>query len=159
MIQFSVSGDDAVVRMLGARVPALTKSVLGSVTRATIMLLRYVKEHKLSGQVLKNRTGTLRRKVNYRVIQTATTITGQVGVKLAYARIHEKGFDGPENVKEHLRTIKMAFGRPIAPVSFSVRAHTRHMHMPRRSFLASSLRELTPEIQTMIRAGVMGATS
>lgn len=158
MIEFSITGDQAVIRMLNAKVPALTKAVLGSVTRASIMLLRYVKEHKLSGQVLKNRTGTLRRKVNYRVTQNATTITGSVGVKLSYARIHEMGFDGTENVKAHLRTIKQAFGRRISPVSFEVRAHSRHVHMPRRSFLASALRDKTSEIQGIIRAGVVGAT-
>jgi hypothetical protein len=38
--------------MLGAKVPALTKGVLNSVTRASIRLIRYVKENKLSGQVL-----------------------------------------------------------------------------------------------------------
>jgi phage gpG-like protein len=119
------------------------------------MLVRYVKEHKLSGQVLHVRTGTLRRKINYRVTQTAAAITGQVGVKLSYAAAHEYGLDVEEQVREHLRTAKMAFGRPIAPVTFSVRAHTRHMKLPERSFLRSSLREMTPEIQAMIRAAVV----
>jgi hypothetical protein len=49
---------------------------------------------KLSGQVLKNRTGTLRRKINYEVRETPTGITGSVGVKLSYAAAHEYGFDG-----------------------------------------------------------------
>lgn len=155
MISFSVDGDAAVVRMLQAKVPALTAAVRSSVTRASIMLLAYVKANKLSGQVLHVRTGTLRRKVNYRVTESANTVTGSVGVKLAYAAAHEYGFDGTENVREHLRTIKQAFGRSIAPVTFTVHAHSRHMHLPERSFLRSSLRELTPEIQTMIRSAVL----
>lgn len=159
MIEFSVQGEDAVIRMLSAKVPKITASVHGSIMRASIMLVRYVKENKLSGQVLKNRTGTLRRKVNYRVTETAGAITGSVGVKLSYARSHEYGLDTEEYVKAHLRTIKQAFGRPINPVQVSVSAHTRHMKLPERSFLRSSLRELTPEIQAMIRAGVMGATA
>jgi hypothetical protein len=158
MIEFSISGDEAVIRMLSAKVPLLTKAVANSVTRASIMLLRYVKENKLSGQVLHVRSGTLRRKVNYRVTESPTMITGQVGVRLSYARAHEYGFEGQENVREHLRTIKQAFGRSISPVTFSVRAHSRHMKLPERSFLRSSLRELTPEIQSMIQAGVVGAT-
>jgi hypothetical protein len=157
MIEFTIEGDAAVVKMLGAKVPALTRGGLNSVTRASIMLVRYVKENKLSGQVLHVRTGTLRRKVNYRVTESSTAIVGQVGVKLAYARAHEMGLDVEETVREHLRTAKQAFGRPISPVTFSVRAHTRHMKLPERSFLRSSLRELTPEIQAMIRAGVVAA--
>lgn len=154
MIEFSVQGDQAVVKMLGAQVPALTKAVRNSITRASIMLVRYVKENKLSGQVLHVRSGTLRRKVNYRVTETPSTITGQAGVKLSYAAAHEYGFDGDVNVREHLRTAKQAFGRPIAATTFSVRAHSRHMKLPERSFLRSSLRELTPAIQGMIRQAV-----
>jgi hypothetical protein len=157
MIEFRIEGDAAVVRSLAARVPALTKAVLNSVTRASIMLVRYVKENKLSGQVLHVRTGNLRRAVNFRVTQSPTSITGSVGVKSKYGRAHELGLDVEETVREHLRTAKMAFGRPISPVTFSVRAHTRHMKLPERSFLRSSLREMTPQIQEMIRAGVSGA--
>jgi hypothetical protein len=155
MIEFSVQGDDAVVKMLGAQVPALTKAVRNSIVRGSIALVRYVKEHKLSGQVLHVRSGTLRRKVNYRIIDSASSITGQVGVKLKYAAPHEYGFDGVVNVRAHLRTAKMAFGRPIAAVTFSVRAHSMHMKLPERSFLRSSLREMTPAIQSMIRQAVM----
>lgn len=159
MIEFTISGDQATIKMLGAKVPALTKGVLNSVTRASIRLVRYVKENKLSGQVLHVRSGTLRRKVNYRVTQTDTAITGQVGVRLSYAPPHELGLDVEETVREHLRTAKQAFGRTISPVTFSVRAHVRHMKLPERSFLRSSLRELTSEIQAEIRTGVLGATA
>lgn len=154
MIQFTIVGDDAVIRMLQAKVPALTKAVRTSITRASISLLRYVKENKLSGQVLKNRTGTLRRKMNYRVTETPNSITGAVGVKLSYAAAHEFGFDGPENVRAHLRTIKQAFGRSIAPVTFNVRAHTRTVHLPERSFLRSALSDKRGEITAMIEQGM-----
>src|SRR5450759_2228943 len=106
MISFSVEGDAAVVRMLQAKVPALTTAVRTSVTRATFALVAYVKANKLSGQVLKNRTGTLRRKINGRVTETSNSITGIAGVKLAYAAAHEYGLDIDESVRAHLRTIK-----------------------------------------------------
>ena len=157
MIEFRVEGDQAVIKSLSARVPKLTRAIVNSVTRSSIMLVRYVKEKKLSGQVLKVRTGTLRRKVNYRVTQSPSEVVGAVGVKLSYAAAHEYGLDVQETVREHLRTAKQAFGRPIAGVTFSVRAHTRHMKLPERSFLRSSLHELTPEIQAMIRGDVGGA--
>jgi phage gpG-like protein len=157
MISFTVQGDDAVVRMLQAKVPALNTAVRTSVTRATFALVAYVKANKLSGQVLKVKTGTLRRKINGRVTETSNSITGQVGVKLAYAAAHEYGFDGTESVRAHLRTIKQALGRLIAPVTVSVKGFTRHVRLPERSFLRSSLREMTPAIQLMIREAVVGA--
>lgn len=157
MISFTVQGDQAVVAMLHSKAPRVAAAVRTSVTRATFALVSYVKENKLSGQVLKVRSGTLRRKINGQVSETRNSITGQVGVRLAYAAAHEYGFDGSENVRAHLRTIKQAFGRSIAPVTFEVKAFTRHVHLPERSYLRSSLREMTPEIQTMIREAVVGA--
>jgi hypothetical protein len=92
MIEFTIDWRPGrSIKMLGAKVPALTKGVLNSVTRASIRLMRYVKEHKLSGQVLHVRTGTLRRKVNTASPKRRRRSLGQVGVKLSYARAHEMG--------------------------------------------------------------------
>lgn len=159
MIEFRVEGDQAVIRMLSAKVPMLTNAIRASVVRSSIALVRYVKENKLSGQVLHVRSGTLRRKVNYRVTESASEITGSVGVKLKYAAAHEYGLDTEEFIKSHLRTVKQAFGRPINPVQVTVRAHSRHMKLPERSFLRSSLREMTPEIQQDLRLAVEGANA
>ena len=63
---------------------------------------------KLSGQVLKNRTGTLRRSINQHVEETDTSITGILGADMdiaRYARAHEYGFRGTVQVPAHTRTI------------------------------------------------------
>lgn len=156
MINFTVTGDDRVLAYLSARVPAITQSTRASMGRIVVRLTRYVKAEKLSGQVLKNRTGTLRRKINGRVTEEAGTLTGSVGVKLAYAAAHEYGFDGAEQVRAHLRTIKQAFGREIAVKQVQVRSFERHVHIPERSFLRSSLRELRPQIMAELDAAVTG---
>lgn len=127
-----------------------------AVQRSAIALTRYVKERKLSGQVLKNRTGTLRRKINYQLHESPTEVGASVGVLLSYAPVHEYGFDGTVTVKAHLRTITQAFGRPIAPVTFTMPAHPRHMKLPERSFLRSSLRENAPSIREQLAAAVAG---
>ena len=48
----------------------------------------------------------------------------------AYAQVHNEGFDGTENVAAHQRTVK---GKKQ-----TVRAHTRHMVMPKRQFMGDS---------------------
>ena len=159
MIDFSVAGDDAVIRMLSRTVPSITQAVRDSIGRSVLRLTAYVKAEKLSGQVLKNRTGTLRRKINGKVTETSTSITGSVGVKLAYAAAHEYGFDGQETVKAHIRTIRKAFGRELlSPVQVSVRSFDRHMKLPERSFLRSSLRELSASIYEDLDNAVAGVT-
>ena len=130
-----------------------------SITRLTLRLMRKVKQDKLSGQVLKNRTGTLRRSINQRVEASPNSITGIVGTNKEYAHAHEYGFDGMEPVREHMRTIRQAWGRSITPKAITIRAHTRHMKLPERSFLRSALREMqadiSTEIQTALKRAVM----
>lgn len=158
MIEISVTGQDRVVAMLKGLPYRVFGEVKGEVSRITLALLRLVKEDKLSGGVLHNRTGTLRRKVNSRVIANAQSITGTVGVKLAYAAAHEFGVDKEVQVKEHLVQIKQAFGKPLAsPVLFIMPPHSRHMKLPERSFLRSALREMGPEIQQGLREALARA--
>jgi phage gpG-like protein len=111
--------------------------------------VRYVKERKLSGQVLKNRTGTLRRKINQVVTESPDSIMASVGVKLSYAAIHEYGFDGVESVREYTR--RTAKGIAVVP------AHERHVHMPERSYLRSSLRENAASIRDSLAKAVVEA--
>ena len=72
-------------------------------------------------------SGRLKRSI--RIVST-TTATVTIGTDVPYAQIHNDGFDGNQSVRAHSRK-----GR-------TVRAHTRHMEMPRRRFLGDSA-ELT----------------
>lgn len=131
-----------------------------SITVLTLKLLRNVKESKLSGQVLKNRTGTLRRSINQRVDTTSTGVTGTVGTNKSYAAVHEYGFDGQVTVRAHMRQIKQAFGVALkTPKEIQVNSFSRHMRMPERSFLRSALREMDNEIKTEISAALKRALS
>jgi phage gpG-like protein len=157
MITARIIGADTVQLRFASLPPRLRVALRKAITRDAIALTRYVKEEKLSGQVLKNRTGTLRRKINYTVSESPTAVTASVGVKLSYAAAHEFGFDGVVSVREHLRTVTQAFGRPIQPVQAVVRAHEMHMHLPERSFLRSSLKENAPTIREHLRAAIIAA--
>ena len=55
----------------------------------TTKLQRKVKEEKLSGQVLKVRTGRLRRSINRRVDVLADQVIGRVGTNVEYGRTWE----------------------------------------------------------------------
>ena len=119
----------------------------------------YVKTEKLSGQVLRNRTGHLRASIVAGVDRAPGTITGFYGVPqgptLVYGRAHEFGFAGVVTVKEHLRRVTEAFGRPLAePVLATVGAHTRAMHLPPRSYLRTTLEELRPLFERELGAAL-----
>lgn len=131
--------------------------------RMVLKLQARVMRDKLSGQVLNVRTGTLRRSIDQAVYQDGIQIRGVVGTNVEYARVHEYGFSGAVTVKEHLRMIreqgrfslKAVKGRDMGMwvkkrgketgSEVLVKAHSRMVKLPPRSFLRSALKELEPE--------------
>lgn len=165
MIILNARVDDATaqlrLRSMGIRV---RERVRVELERQAIRLVRIVKEEKLSGQVLKNRTGRLRRSINYRMsIGPGDAIVATVGTNVPYAHIHEYGFEGMETVRAHVRRIRsrdvQERGKQLAQGVGFVREHERHMHMPVRSFLRSTLREQFPTIRAALREAVAGAVT
>ncbi|MEY2864603.1 MAG: hypothetical protein RLY58_2310 [Pseudomonadota bacterium] len=153
MISARVDSADATeaLRQLKQRIEKETAKTIG---RLTLNLLTKVKRDKLSGQVLNVRTGRLRRSINQKVTTVDGLVIGTVGTNVEYAAVHEYGFKGAVSVKEHLRTIKMAWGVPIPPQRITVSAHNRNMNLPMRSFLRSALSDMDAEIMTELRASV-----
>lgn len=162
-IEGTVTGDREVIRNFGRIEPAVHAELVKATGRITLKLMRESVQNKLSGQVLKRRTGTLARSVTQspRTFEVGRTIVGTVGVNdisgpggrapVKYGRMHEYGFAGDVPVKAHLRLVKQAFGKPLKyPVYASVRAHSAKVNMPKRSFLRSALKDL-------VDAGVIDA--
>lgn len=167
MIIGKLSGDSEVLLRLKSMSVRVQSALRAEIQRQAIALTRYVKETKLSGQVLKNRTGTLRRKINYEITDSETAVTASVGVKLSYAAAHEYGFDGVVTVRDHVRAVKSRNARgqidgkrrTIAQGVAFVHTYQRHMHLPERSYLRSSLRENSASIREALRGAVAEAVS
>ena len=172
MLTATILGADRVSAYLTGLPPRLFGILKTEVSRLTLELLRKVKEGKLSGQVLKNQTGTLRRKINQQVVSDEHAVVGKVGVKISYAAAHEFGFDGVVTVQAHLRRCKAQMAAALrtrkdgstyhsnkgkGSGEIQVRSFSRHMHLPERSFLRSALREMAPEIQEGIANAVKKA--
>lgn len=144
----SIVGARELTAQLGAIPSALLSRMTATLRRLAIRLQARVKMSKLSGQVLKTRTGTLRRSINYEIKRVSTSrIEAIVGTNVEYARAHEYGFKGRVRVKEHLRIVKE--GR--RKFSTWIRAHDKVLNLPERSFLRSALREMQPEIVRELR--------
>jgi hypothetical protein len=150
MITATIYGAEEVRAKLESVFPAARASLRDTVARLAIDLQRHVVSDKLSGQVLKNRTGTLRRSINQHVEETDTSVTGVVGADMnaaRYARAHEYGFRGTVEVRAHLRTMREAFGHTLrTPGEVNVAAHSMRMNLPERSYLRSSLRDMRSTI-------------
>jgi len=166
MIVGKITGDGPTLLRLSSMNVRLRDAIRRTVTRQATALTRYVKQSKLSGQVLKNRTTPLRNSVNYRISETADQVTASVGTNVKYAAAHEYGFDDTVTVRAHVRSVnsrnirgtidgkRKKTGQGIGYVS----EHERHMHLPERSFLRSSLLENSASIRDQLRAAIKKAT-
>lgn len=158
MIKSELVGYAQVSRYLGDSADKLTAGLSKSISRLVLLLQRRVKMDKLSGQVLKVRTGRLRRSINTRMEGLNTqSVAGYVGTNVVYARAHEYGFTGQVNVKQSLRMQTKAWGKDITPVQVTVRAHPRNVSLPERSFLRSALEGMEAEIQREVNGAVIEA--
>ena len=121
-----------------------------SVTRQTLKLQAHVVRDYLSGQVLNVITGALRRSIQSQVRREGPVTIGEVfsAGDVKYAGIHEFGFNGPETVRQHIRTV--VFGKTVNP--FSVGPFERHMNMPARPFMRPALADSEQSIYAAIRA-------
>lgn len=141
--------------------PAVEDSVCKTMLKMAIKVQRLAKQ-KVSGDVLKVDTGTLRASITAKTETSGGKVIAVVGSNVKYAARHEFGFHGTESVKEHMRRssaqMKSAIiGKNGKEKSFSklankgkgsgvVSAFTRQVNYPAHSFLRSSLKELTPQI-------------
>ncbi|MBV8061459.1 MAG: HK97 gp10 family phage protein [Alphaproteobacteria bacterium] len=161
MISGTVKGTDAVIARIGRVEPNVREALIAEVKRLAISLQSYVVVNKLSGQVLKRRTGTLAASIQWRADNSGGNVSAFVGsrineaAELKYARVHEYGFDGTVTVREHLRMMTQAFGREVKePRQITVHTHSRNMHVPERSYLRSSLAEMKNDVLDGIRNAV-----
>lgn len=146
-----IGGERAIARFKG--MPGrLREELRNGIGRAVLKLQAYVKDGKLSGQVLNVRTGRLRRSIAQQVTDEGQRVVGIVGTNVVYARVHEYGFSGTVDVREHLRRAKSGALQ-------AVRGHSRHVNLPERSFLRSALEDMAPDIRAEVEASLKRAVA
>ena len=159
MITAYLVGDVQLLDRLRVLPDAINSGLLRGITQLGIELQRHVQQDKLSGQVLRSRTGSLRSSIDLEVDHSSGTVTASVFTDSRYAGAQEYGFAGTVSVRASLRRIREAFGRPIAEKAISVRAYDRRMDLPERSFLRSALEDIAPDIRDEVEAALAEAVS
>jgi hypothetical protein len=123
--------------------PTVIGAALAEVMRAQAQALAAAAGARLEGEV-KSGTGALAHALIPTLTVSGLAVTAGVAVDdtspaAAYAAFQEYGFHGTESVRAHLRTITLAFGRSIAPVSVPVQAHDRRVDYAGHPFLTPTL--------------------
>lgn len=157
-VNVNVIGEDDLRQFLDSRSPVIGSAVAKAIEAGAIDLVATIKDKKLSGQVLKTRSGRLRRSINYRM-GSSPEPEAFVGTNVSYARAHEFGVSMDEQVRAHMRAVKQAFGKPLGqPVLVNVRAHQRRESLPERSFLRSAFTESRVAIEQRVIKAIQEAT-
>jgi HK97 gp10 family phage protein len=152
MITAYLLGDQALIAKLNAMPNGLRNGIARAVTRLAIETQRLVQQ-KLSGSVLKVRTGVLRSSINYKVEQSSTSVTATVGTNVKYAAINEFGGRTPPHEILPKKARALAFelnGKTI----FAMSVHHPGSKIPERSFLRSALKEMEPRITEELERAV-----
>lgn len=117
-----------------------------------------VKSHLTDGSpYLKRDSGRLAGSVVSQITDNDDAIEGMVaagGTNLRYLFVHEFGLTGAVSIKTHLRTIKKAFGRPIAPKQVMVNAFSRKVNFRERRMMRDSLDEVAKIVPKNIDAAI-----
>jgi hypothetical protein len=161
VIRVTIDQKGAVLRLSNLPKKA-TGALRVAITKEVITLANVVKAEKLSGQVLRNRSGALRRSVRaYPPGVEMTVIRGEVAadrVTSKYGKVHEYGGDvkiPAHAVRSHLRT-------SVLGKTYEVRAHSRRghtAHFEERSFMRSALADRRNAIEQSIRKAVHEAVA
>lgn len=87
------------------------------------------------GKTLQTEARRLRLSITY--LAGASSV--EVGTNVVYARRHNEGFHGTEQVASHKRVMREVFGVRLAePIEVTVGAFTRRGNTPKRQFLGMS---------------------
>jgi hypothetical protein len=106
VITVDLIGDESALDRLRAMPDAARSGLARAIAKPGVDLQNNVQQDKLSGQVLKTRSGLLKSSIDVQTDQSNTAITAIVFTDVDYAAAQEYGFSGTVNVRASLRQIK-----------------------------------------------------
>jgi hypothetical protein len=153
-IRITFSGDDRVQALLQRKRQQIFRALELKINSLMLRLQAKIQGEKLSGQVLKQRTGTLKRSIEViPVEQKGDALAGGVrggGGPAFYGRFHEYGTSNSYTiVPVNKKALAFIMGGKQVIVKKVV-----HPPFPERSFMRSSLEEMNDEIVTELKATI-----
>lgn len=159
LMNVTLVGDKELIAHL-QRMPGAVQAALKiKVTQLALQLENYVKTRKLNGQVLNRISGRLARSIANKVTATAAEVIARVfsSGDVKYAGIHEFGGKTSPHIIEPKKASVLAFAGPNGGTVFARRVNHPGSTMPERSYLRSSLREMSTQISMGMKEAVVRA--
>lgn len=157
IVNITVHGDKELIARFKA-MPAVVNQVLyAKVLALALKLEKLVKTGKLNGQVLNRITGALARSIHNKVDRLSHSVMGRVysSGDVKYAGIHEYGGKTSAHVIEPKKASVLAFMGKGGKMVFAKSVNHPGSKMPERSFLRSSLNDMSREISLGLKEAVI----
>lgn len=156
-LEYEVLNGQEIDSFLQEKAELIVGAVREQMYRTTLELLGYIKDEKLSGQLLHQRSGNLKNSGFTETTEGGGQITGFVGFgrTVPYAAILNYG--GSIDIPEVSGKL-MVFERGGNTV-FTMHHRAFTVQMPARNYLESSLEEQTPAIEAGFDAAIAAVTN
>lgn len=159
LLNVTLVGDRELIARLDRMPGAVQAALRLKVMELALKLENYVKTQKLNGQVLNRITGRLARSIANKVTSSAKEVFARVfsSGDVKYAGIHEFGGTTAPHIIEPKKASVLAFAGANGGMVFARRVNHPGSKMPERSFLRSSLRDMSTEISLGMKTAVVHA--
>lgn len=159
IVNVTVAGDAELIARLKGMPRAVNEALYKKVLTLSLKLENLVKTGKLNGQVLNRITGALSRSIDHVVDRSLASVIGRVysSGDVKYAAIHEYGGTTSPHVIEPKKASVLAFIGKGGGQVFARKVNHPGSKMPERSFMRSSLHDMSTEISLGLKTAVVGA--
>jgi len=159
IVTITVVGDKELSAKFESMPAAVHAALLQKVSGLVLKLEAYVKTRKLSGQVLNRKKGALIRSIGSKVEQATQAVWGIVfqSSDVPYGGIHEYGGTTSAHIIIPKKASVLAFIGKMGTKAFATKVNHPGSKMPERSYMRSSLREMSAEISMGLKETVVMA--
>lgn len=159
IVNVTVVGDKELMARFREMPRAVNQALYAKVLALALKLEKHVKVNKLNGTVLNRITGALSRSIHNDVLRDLGSVVGRVfsSGDVKYAGIHEYGGKTSPHVIEPKKASVLAFLGKGGDMVFRRKVNHPGSKMPERSFLRSSLRDMSTEISLGMKEAVVNA--
>jgi phage gpG-like protein len=158
IVNITMVGDKELIARLNEMPTAVHHALFVKITDLSLRLEKWVKTQKLDGQVLNRISGRLARSIMNKVTADAATIMARIfsSGDVKYAGIHEFGGTTSPHIIEPKKAAALAFAVGGKMV-FARRVNHPGSKMPMRSFMRSSLQDMSTTISAEMKETVVKA--
>lgn len=157
IVTITVVGDKELSAKFESMPASVHAALLQKVQTLALRLESWIKTKKLSGQVLNRGSGRLIRSIGSKVDQTAQAVWGIVfqSADVPYGGIHEFGGKTSAHIIMPKKASVLAFVSKTGSKAFATKVNHPGSTMPERSYMRSSLREMSAEISLGLKEAVV----